>query len=354
MSLLVVIDPKNAFMAYAVSQLISSVYFSAVFYSYFHYVCANKLDKSLPIARISQMLPSLGGIDWKVGWLALSFGTQTFFKLLLTEGERLVMTTFCVLDFGPQGIYEAVNNLASLAARYIFQQVEENGYLLFGQILRRGDARKRSDVLLSAEILSNLLKLMLIVALIIATFGQAYSGTLLYLYAGEKLLPLGKTLMQFHCLYIAFIAINGITECFVFATMTKDQLDKHNGKMFMCTLVFLVASYTFSKIIGAVGLIIANMVNMSLRIFFSCNYIREFHKEVDFRIVTRSIPDYRVIAMLCISGASCLVSEYLIGDMITLHILFGGILFVLSLLTLFFCERDLRGFIQKSLIEKKI
>ena len=330
------------------------MYFSAVFYTYFHYVCSKKLDKSLPIARITQMLPSLEGIDRRVGSLAASFMKQTVFKQVLTEGERYVMTTFCVIDFASQGVYEAVNNLGSLAARYIFQQVEENGYLLFGQILRRGDARKQSDVVLGAEILSNLLKLMLIVALIIVAFGQAYSGTLLYLYAGESLFPLGKTLMRYHCVYIAFIAINGITECFVFATMTKDQLDEHNRKMAMCSVVFLVASYAFSKIFGAVGLILANMVNMSLRIILSFIYIRELHRKVDFDIVARSIPDYRVITMLGICCASCLVSEYFVGDIIMLHIILGGILFVLSLLTLYFFEIDLRGFIQKSLIEKKI
>lgn len=300
------------------------------------------------------MLPSREGIDRRVGSLAASFMMQTGFKQFLTEGERYVMTTFCVIDFASQGVYEAVNNLGSLAARYIFQQVEENGYLLFGQILSRGDARKRSDVLLGAEILSNLLKLMLIVALIIVAFGQAYSGTLLYLYAGDSLLPLGKTLMRYHCMYIAFLAINGITECFVFATMTKQQLDTHNGKMAICTVVFLAASYLFSKTFGAVGLILANMVNMSLRIFLSFVHIRETHKDVDFDVIARSIPDYRVIAMLCVSCVSCLISEHFVGDIILLHIFFGGILFVLTLLTLFFFEGDLKNFIKKSLIEKQI
>ncbi|XP_003737884.1 protein RFT1 homolog [Galendromus occidentalis] len=354
MSLLIVMDPDNALMAYAISQLLSSVYFSLVFYVYFHYVCSRKLDKALPIARISQMLPSLEGVDRRVGSLAASFMKQTVFKQVLTEGERYVMTTFCVIDFASQGVYEAVNNLGSLAARYIFQQVEENGYLLFGQILSRGDARKKSDVLLGAEILSNLLKLMLIVALIIVAFGQAYSGTLLYLYAGESLLPLGKTLMRFHCVYIAFIAINGITECFVFATMTKDQLDEHNRKMAMCSIVFLVASYAFSKVFGAVGLILANMVNMSLRVVLSFIYIREHHKGVGVDIIAQSIPDCRVIAMLVFSCGCCLVSEFFVGEIMLLHILFGGILFILSLLTLFFFERDLKAFIQRSLIEKRI
>ncbi|OQR73508.1 protein RFT1-like [Tropilaelaps mercedesae] len=356
MSVLVIVIPDYALLAYAISQLISSVYFTVTFYLYFHIVCAQKLDQNLPITQICEMIPSLDGIDRVVGGLVASFMKQTAFKQVLTEGERYVMTAFCVLDFASQGVYEAVNNLGSLAARYIFRQVEENGYLLFGQLLCRDDShgRKELSMRLSADVLSNLLKLMLIVALMIVSFGQAFSGTLLFLYAGNSLLPLGCTLMRLHCLYIAFIAINGITECFMFATMSKQQLDDHNTKMALCSVLFIFALYVFSRLFGAVGLILANMVNMSMRILLSFYYISNFYAQVNVNIVSHSLPSMWVFAILIASCALTLLSEALIGHRKIAHIGFGAICFLITTGAIYLCEHELATFIKKSLMEKQL
>ena len=58
--------------------------------------------------------------------------------VLPSSGERYVMTFFDVLSFGDQGIYDVINNLGSLAARFIFLPIEESGYLFFAQTLKRG------------------------------------------------------------------------------------------------------------------------------------------------------------------------------------------------------------------------
>lgn len=51
--------------------------------------------------------------------LSVSFGKQCIVKQVLTEGERYVMTISPVLTFSEQATYDVVNNLGSLAARYI-------------------------------------------------------------------------------------------------------------------------------------------------------------------------------------------------------------------------------------------
>ena len=53
-------------------------------------------------------------------------------------GERYIMTFFDMLSFGDQGIYDTINNLGSLAARFIFFPIEESTYLFFSQTLERG------------------------------------------------------------------------------------------------------------------------------------------------------------------------------------------------------------------------
>lgn len=58
-------------------------------------------------------------------------------KQLLTDGERYVMTFFNTLKFDQQGVYDIVNNLGSLAARFLFKPVESAAYFYFSQLIQR-------------------------------------------------------------------------------------------------------------------------------------------------------------------------------------------------------------------------
>ena len=53
-------------------------------------------------------------------------------------GEKYVMTVFNILSFGDQGVYDVINNLGSLAARFIFLPIEDSAYLVFSQTVARG------------------------------------------------------------------------------------------------------------------------------------------------------------------------------------------------------------------------
>lgn len=43
------------------------------------------------------------------------------------------------------GIYDVVNNLGSMAARFLFQPIEESGHLFFSQLLERGKPLKEQN-----------------------------------------------------------------------------------------------------------------------------------------------------------------------------------------------------------------
>lgn len=66
------------------------------------------------------------------------------------------------------------------------------------------------------------------ISLVVVVFGQSYSHTLLYIYGGTKLVEnqLSVTLLKFHSFAIVLLAVNGVTEGYVFATMTNQQLDR--------------------------------------------------------------------------------------------------------------------------------
>lgn len=128
------------------------------------------------------------------------------------------MTFLNVLSFGDQGVYDIINNLGSMVARFIFLPIEESFYIFFAKVLERGRDVKsqkqvrvvdvtantwslldccwftsccrfcfQEDVAIAAEVLECLLKLVLVIGLIITVFGYAYSHLALDIYGGALL-----------------------------------------------------------------------------------------------------------------------------------------------------------------------
>lgn len=86
----------------------------------------------------------------------------------------------------------------------------------------------QESVQLAAETLSVLLTFVFLIALTILCFGYAYSHLALHLYGGRLLSDGGgPILLRWYCIYVLFLALNGVTECFVFATMSQEQVDRY-------------------------------------------------------------------------------------------------------------------------------
>lgn len=91
-------------------------------------------------------------LDWTLARLTWSFFKQSFLKQILTEGERYVMTFLNVLSFGDQGVYDIINNLGSMVARFVFLPIEESFYIFFAKVLERGcDVRRQKRVRLGQK-----------------------------------------------------------------------------------------------------------------------------------------------------------------------------------------------------------
>ena len=72
-----------------------------------------------------------------------------------------------------------------------------------------------------------LLKFVLLVALTILSFGFSYSFLALDMYGGSLLSDgEGPTLLRWYCVYVLLLAVNGVTECFVFAAMSQSHVDR--------------------------------------------------------------------------------------------------------------------------------
>uniref|UniRef100_A0A3Q3QZ24 Protein RFT1 homolog n=2 Tax=Monopterus albus TaxID=43700 RepID=A0A3Q3QZ24_MONAL len=223
------------------------------------------------------------------------------------------MTFLNVLSFGDQGVYDIVNNLGSMVARFIFLPIEESFYIFFAKVLERGrdvKSQKQDNVTIAAEVLECLLKLVLVIGLIIAVFGGAYSHLALDIYGGSLLSSgAGPTLLRYYSCYVLLLAVNGVTECFVFAAMSQAEVDKYNLVMLALSVSFLFLSYILTWWVGRFGFILANCLNMGLRIFHSLLYIHHYFQFSQWKPLRGLLPSPLLLLALAVSASITTVSE---------------------------------------------
>ncbi|XP_057672500.1 protein RFT1 homolog isoform X1 [Diorhabda carinulata] len=353
-------EPEYPINAFSIAQIVSSVILCLSYYGFFlWYIPAlNKVKEikkkeknaeknifsdmtDFPFTSFIQLFPGImenkeAMLDSKLCVLTMSFIKQSVVKQVLTEGERYVMTVSPVLTFSQQSVYDIVNNLGSLAARFIFRPIEESAYFYFTQMIKRDEIltkQNKKQVAESAEVLSQLCKIVVTIGLVVVTFGQAYSYSFLYLYGGQKLVEnnLSVVLLRFHSFAIVLLAINGVTEGYVFATMNNQQLDRYNYLMVIFSVMFLLISYILTYIFGPVGFILANCINMTARIVHSLNYIHKQFQDTEFTPLDGLIPGKKFLITLVLSGIVTILSEiYLLEKSIFIHIGAGAVFFLIT------------------------
>lgn len=179
---LVLNDSDIAIYAFGIAQLFSALTIIIGNYSFFH-VYISKLkqyrlevtkksdDKTIemhrpyyenmddfPFNSIREMIP--GGLkntgtyfNSDLQMLVFSFAKQGILKQVLTEGEKYVMSVSPVLSFSEQATYDIVNNMGSLAARFIFRPIEDSSYFYFTQTIARDVELKEQNRVGCVEIL---------------------------------------------------------------------------------------------------------------------------------------------------------------------------------------------------------
>ncbi|XP_039440656.1 protein RFT1 homolog [Culex pipiens pallens] len=305
-----------------------------------------------PFTSIKEMLPGVlpnpnSAFNSELQTLVLSFAKQGFLKQVLTEGEKYVMSVSPVLTFSEQATYDVVNNMGSLAARFIFRPIEDSSYFYFTQTIAREEKlvdQNREKVNEACLVLSYVCKTVTSIGLLGFVYGQSYSGTLLLLYGGAEFVEGGlpEILLRCHCLAIVLLALNGITEGYMFATNTSKQIDTYNYYMAFFSVAFLLLSYQLTNWLGPVGFILANCFNMSFRISYSLFYIRTHLKDVSDTPLKRFLPGPLFLAVLATGGILCKLSEaYFGGRSILYHIVVGAVCVGCTVLTWSFENREL-------------
>ncbi|EDO15019.1 hypothetical protein Kpol_1007p3 [Vanderwaltozyma polyspora DSM 70294] len=257
---------------------------------------------------------------------------QMCFKHLLTEGDKLIINSLCTVE--EQGIYSLLSNYGSLVTRMVFAPIEEALRLFLARLL--SNTRNSKNLRLSMEVLVNLTRFYLYLSLLIIIFGPVNSSFLLQFIIGLKWSTVTvMDTIRVYCFYLPFLSINGIFEAFFQSVASGDQILRFSYLMMFFSGVFLLNCWIFIEYLdlSVSGLIISNIINMSLRISYCGWFIHKFYKEL-YNESSFLINFQNLIAVmftgLCISG----LNWWFIGYVKTFKQLFLNIAFASALLIL--------------------
>ncbi|KAJ0098461.1 hypothetical protein Patl1_19833 [Pistacia atlantica] len=116
--------------------------------------------------------------------------------------------------------------------------------------------------------------------LIFMAFGPSYSYSLIRLLYGQNWSDGEASLaLKYYCLYIIVLAMNGTSEAFLHAVATEDQIKRSNDSLLVFSVIYIITNVLLIQSAGAVGLILANSINMSLRIIYSAVFIKHYFQD---------------------------------------------------------------------------
>jgi hypothetical protein len=204
--------------------------------------------------------------------LASTMYLQSIFKLLLTEGDSLILAAFSSLT--DQGAFALAANYGGLLARLVFQPIEESSRNTFGRLLSQSPST--ADTKRALEYLSSLLHFYTLFSLPLITLIPPLVPIVTpYLFSSAFRTPVITSLLANYIYYIPFMAVNGILDAFVTSVATPATLRRQSLAMAVFTGIYAVTAWVLLQYyqLGAKGLVWANMVNMLMRIGWSVWYV---------------------------------------------------------------------------------
>lgn len=222
--------------------------------------------------------------------LAGSMMAQSVVKHILTQGDTFLVSLLSTPDV--QGVYALANNYGGLIARLLFQPVEEASRSYFSRLLSSSSSSstatpgKPAAVQEAHRSLYTLLRCYVLLSVLVVSLGPFAAPSLLSIVAGRRWAGSGAgDVLASYCLYIPFLALNGIAESFVASVATEAEVHRQSLWMGAFSVAFASAAFLLMRVIplGAQGLVYANAVNMLCRIIWSGVFINHFFRREGVR-----------------------------------------------------------------------
>ncbi|WPH00194.1 Hypothetical protein R9X50_00301700 [Acrodontium crateriforme] len=271
--------------------------------------------------------------------LSASLYLQTGIKWLLTEGDKLLIAVLSTLE--DQGTYNLSANYGGLIARMLFRPIEDSSRNLFANLCTtsstgadesKADLKKaqsdnsKKNINKAATILRDLLRVYSVASLVAFAVGPTAAPLLLQLVAGSRWTDSGAgDVLAVYTWCIPLLAVNGVSEAFVSATASTKELQYQSMWMGFFSAGFAASAYLFLSVLGlgAKGLVLANCVNMALRIIFNLGFARGYFQRngVSFSLMDLVPNIYGMAAMAVVpsllSRTHGLLGQYgLLGELV--------------------------------------
>lgn len=220
--------------------------------------------------------------------LAATLYGQSIFKQILTQGDAYILSFFASLS--DQGAFALASNYGGLIARLFFQPIEEDSRNAFGRLLAGATTGQHAvpNVSAALERLVNICHLYGIVAIGSCCFLDRALPVMVRIIIGRAWwTPEISRILTSYCYYIPFMGFNGILDALVTSVATPAQIATQSLWMAVFTMIYAAAAYVSLEVLdmGAQGLIIANIINMTLRIGWSMVFISKLTSQYEGKLL---------------------------------------------------------------------
>ncbi|KAI5954505.1 RFT1 [Candida jiufengensis] len=223
------------------------------------------------------------------------FFIQMIFKQLLTEGDKLLISYLCTIE--EQGIYAVIVNYGSIIARILFQPLEESTRLMLTKIVNSNEKSKLDSLLQSFTYIKMISLFYFNLCAFLLFTGISNGSFLLKFMIGKQ--NRWETaniyeLFPIYIVYIPFLAFNGIFEACFTSIVKPQNMQKYSNFLTFVTVSILGLSYLLIKEwdYRLTGLMIANMINMFMRIIYCSTAIKNYYKPLNKKMGILQIVSY--------------------------------------------------------------
>lgn len=224
-------------------------------------------------------------------YIMSQFIQENILRLILTEGEKFVLTSSGVVSLSAQGAFEVASSLGKLVTRILFRLWEEfcfnewaKGAASISSFLLENNNNKNNNnkdqnglaVLQSnVDLLQNMCRLAASIGVLACCFGPLLSGRILQVLFGSRWATKeASDILAVYLLSLPLFGLNGLLEAFCRALSSPLEMKKTRTQLLVVSFSYLAAAFLSLRYFshGDVKvLIVVNAIQFILRIIIGLN-----------------------------------------------------------------------------------